>query len=142
MLEFAALKFSLDKFSDTIAGYPVEIEMDCQALRDTISNNKLNVTHARWLDGIMGHNIIDIPHRPGRLNQATDGISCQFMDMPVEEGDSHEWLVDPSWTANAGLAYDIWSAEVDDSISQLRTCFSKEPIFAEVINAMYNLDHG
>ena len=64
------------------------------------------------------------------------------MDMPAEEGDSHEWSVDPSWTANAGLAYDIWSAEVDDSISQLRTRFSKEPIFAEVIDAMYNLDHG
>ena len=142
LLEFAALKFSLDKFSDTIASYPVEIEMDCQALRDTISNNKLNATHARWLDGIMGHNIIDIRHQPGRLNQATDGISCQFMDMPAEEGDGHEWSVDPSWTANAGLAYNIWSAEVDDSISQLRTCFSKEPIFAEVINAMYNLDHG
>ena len=60
LLEFATLKFSLDKFSDTIAGYPVEIEMDCQALRDTISNNKLNATHTRWLDGIMGHNIIDI----------------------------------------------------------------------------------
>ena len=64
------------------------------------------------------------------------------MDMPAEEGDGHEWLVDPSWTANAGLAYNTWSAEVNDLISQLRTCFSKEPIFAEVIGTMYNLDHG
>jgi hypothetical protein len=32
LLEFAALKYSLDKFSDVIGGYPVEIETDCQAL--------------------------------------------------------------------------------------------------------------
>ena len=142
LLEFAALKYSLDKFSDTIAGYLVEVETDCLALQDTILNNKLNATHAWWLDGIMGHNIVDIHHHPGCLNQAADGISPQFMDMPAEKGDGHEWSVDPSWTVNAGLAYDVWSAGVDDSISQLRSRFSKEPIFAEVIDAMYNLDHG
>jgi hypothetical protein len=32
ILEFAALKFRLDKFSDMIWGFPVEIETDCQAL--------------------------------------------------------------------------------------------------------------
>jgi hypothetical protein len=32
LLEFAALKFSLDKFSNVIWGFPVEIETDCQAL--------------------------------------------------------------------------------------------------------------
>ena len=64
------------------------------------------------------------------------------MDMPAKKGDGHEWSVDPSWMINTGLAYDIWSAEVDDSISQLRGCFSKELVFAEVIDTMYNLDHG
>ena len=34
ILEFAALKHSLDKFSNIIWGYPVEIKTDCQALRD------------------------------------------------------------------------------------------------------------
>ena len=120
LLEFAALKFSLDKFSDTIAGYPVELETDCQALRDTIINNKLNSTHARWLEGIMGHNIVNIRHRPGRLNQAADGISRQFTDVPVVKGDGHEWVVDPEWTANAGLTYDIWSAEVNKITSSVR----------------------
>ena len=32
LLEFAALKFSLDKFSDIVWGFPVEIETDCPAL--------------------------------------------------------------------------------------------------------------
>jgi RNase H-like domain found in reverse transcriptase len=32
MLEFAALKFAMDKFNDIIWGFPVEIKTDCQAL--------------------------------------------------------------------------------------------------------------
>ena len=32
LLEFAALKFSLDKFSDIVWGFPTKIETDCQAL--------------------------------------------------------------------------------------------------------------
>ena len=36
LLEFAALKFALDKFSNIIWGFPVEIETDCQALRDVM----------------------------------------------------------------------------------------------------------
>jgi hypothetical protein len=46
LLEFAALKFSLDKFSDVVWGFPVEIETDCQALRDHLLNKKLNSTHS------------------------------------------------------------------------------------------------
>ena len=131
LFEFVALKF-MDKFSDTISGYPVEIEMDCQALHNTLINHKLNATHAQWLDKIMGHNV-DIHHHPGHLNQATDGISHQFMDMPAEKDDGHEWSVDPSWTVNAGLAYNIWSADVDEPISIHCAQFKDEPIFAEVM---------
>ena len=58
ILEFAALKHSLDKFSDIIWGYPVEIETDCQALRDHLLNPALNSTHARWRDAVLGHNIV------------------------------------------------------------------------------------
>jgi hypothetical protein len=47
LLEFAALKFVLDKFSDIIWGFPVEIEMDCQALRDTLLSEKLSAVHTR-----------------------------------------------------------------------------------------------
>ena len=58
------------------------------------------------------------------------------------KGDGHEWIVDPKWTANAGLTYDIWSAEVDEVTSSLWEQFTNEPIFTEAIDAMYNLDHG
>ena len=142
LLEFAALKFSLDKFSDVVGGYPVEIETDCKALRDTIINNKLNTTHARWLDGIMGHHIIDCRHRPGHQNQAADGISRQFTDSPQMQGDGHDWTVDPSWEANMGLSYDIWTTQLDSEQTNLQERFANEPVFLDVIDAMNNVDHG
>jgi hypothetical protein len=60
LLEFAALKFSLDKFADTIWGFPVELEMDCQVLRDVLLNDTLNATHAQWRDGVLAHHIVDV----------------------------------------------------------------------------------
>jgi hypothetical protein len=38
LLEFAALKFRLDKFSDIIWEFPIEIEMNYQALYDHLMN--------------------------------------------------------------------------------------------------------
>jgi RNase H-like domain found in reverse transcriptase len=75
LLEFAALKFGLDKFSNIIWGSPVHIETDCQALRDVLLNDKLNATHAQWRDGIIAHNITDVQHVPGRINLVADGLS-------------------------------------------------------------------
>jgi RNase H-like domain found in reverse transcriptase len=60
LLEFAALKFVLDKFSNLIWGYPVELETHCQALRDHLLDDKLNSTHAHWRDGVLAHQIIDV----------------------------------------------------------------------------------
>ena len=74
LLEFAALKFSLDKFRDTIWGFPVELETDCQALRDVLLSDTLNATHAQWRDGVLAHHIVDVRHIPGISNIA-DGVS-------------------------------------------------------------------
>ena len=63
-----ALKYSFDKFSNIIYGYPVEVKTDCQALHDVLMNDKLLVTHARWRDGVLAHNIIDVRHIPGITN--------------------------------------------------------------------------
>ena len=60
LLEFAALKFTLDKFADIIWGSPVEIKTDCQALHDILLNDKLNATHTRWRDSIISYNITDV----------------------------------------------------------------------------------
>ena len=60
LLELGALKFSLNKFDDIIWGSPVEIEADCQVLRDVMLNNKLNATHSCWQDGVLAHQIVNV----------------------------------------------------------------------------------
>jgi hypothetical protein len=46
LLEFTTLKFTLDKFSDIIWGFPIKIETNCQALKDTLLSDKPSVVHA------------------------------------------------------------------------------------------------
>lgn len=78
LLEFAALKYGLDHFTDIIWGYPVEIETDCQALKEVLTNDNLTAAHARWRDGILAHNIVAVRHIPGKLNVVADGLSRQW----------------------------------------------------------------
>lgn len=60
ILEFAALKHTLDKLDDIIWRYPIELETDCQALHNHLLSSTLNSTHAHWRDAVVAHNIIDI----------------------------------------------------------------------------------
>jgi hypothetical protein len=93
LLEFTALKFGLDKFSSIIWGFPVEIEMDCSAMKDTLLNPHLNVPHARWREGILAYHIVDIRHVPGKLNVIADGLSQKWENMQAVPGDGSEWTV-------------------------------------------------
>jgi hypothetical protein len=107
LLEFASLKFMLDKFSDIIWGFPIEIEMDCQALRDTLLSKKPSVVHVCWQDGILAHQIIDVRHIPGKANVVADGLSHQWEDQPEQEEDGHEWTVNLDRDKTVGLTNDI-----------------------------------
>ena len=142
LLEFAALKFGLDKFADITWGFPIEIETDCQALRDHLLNDKLSATHARWRDGILAHQIIDIRHVPGKLNVVADGLSRANEGAEHEEDDGSEWTVSEDWEANTGLTHDIFYTSTTETpeITKLRERFKDEPIFAEVIDAILGLD--
>ena len=51
-------------------------------------------------------------------------------------------MVDLAWAANTGLVHDIWTTQLDEAQSLLHARFASEPIFLEVIEAMYNVDHG
>jgi hypothetical protein len=134
ILEFAALKFGLDKFSDMIWGFPVEIETDCQALRDVLLNDHFNAAHARWRDGILVHHIVDVRHVPGKLNVIADWLSRQWEGQPRDAGlqDGSEWTVSKDWEANSGLVNDILcTTEItnENTFSRLLQRFVNEPVF-------------
>jgi hypothetical protein len=119
LLEFAALKFGLDKFSSVIWGFPVERE------------------------GILAYHIVDIRHIPGKLNMVADGISRKWENTPPRPGDGSEWTVSEDWEARTGLVNDIMTiTAIDASVDALCTRFKKEPVFKEVIEVIYNLDQS
>lgn len=140
LLEFAALKFSLDKFSDMIWGYPVEVETDCQALRDVLVSEKLNASHARWRDGILAHAIVDVRHVPGRTNVVADGLSRSWEGTPRAPGDGSEWTVSEDWESAHGIINDIMGVAVEESDTYALLCnrFREEPVFLEVVEAISN----
>jgi transposase InsO family protein len=144
LLEFAGLKFALDKFSDIIWGFPVEVETDCQALRDHLMNDKLSATHARWRDGILSHQIVDVRHVPGRINVVADGLSRSAEGTPREEGDGSEWTVSEDWEVTAGLTHDLFhvAGATSEEMSTLRERFRDVPMLLEVIDALLELDQG
>ena len=141
LLEFAALKFAFDKFSDIVYGYPVEVETDCQALRDVLMNDKLSATHARWRDGVLAHNIVDVRHVPGVTNIA-DGLSRQFENTPKSEGDGSEWDVEPDWESGAGLVFGVNYTTVSPTTQSLQDRFATTPLFRDVIEALENIQSG
>ena len=55
----------------------------------------------------MAYNIVDIRHRPGRLNVVADRLSRKFVNAPKELGDRHEWTVSEDWEAHTRLVNDI-----------------------------------
>jgi len=138
MLEFAALKFTLDKFDDTIWGFPVEIETNCQALQDVLVSTELNATHARWCDGVVAHQIIDVRHTPGHINLVGDGISHKDEGQPRQLHNNSKWSVTPDWETVRGLAYDLFIVADAPTELHCQLCeqSKNENIFIEVINAL------
>ncbi|VDC01729.1 unnamed protein product [Peniophora sp. CBMAI 1063] len=141
LLELAALKMSLDKFSDIIWGFAIEVETDCQALRDVLHSTKLNAHYARWRDGVLSHQIVAVRHIPGRTNVVADGISRQFDGIPRQDGDGSEWEVCEDWEAVTGLMHDIFGVSPLDRVLPIREpglCerFKNEPLFLDVIDAL------
>ncbi|THH15436.1 hypothetical protein EW146_g5032 [Bondarzewia mesenterica] len=122
LLEFAALKFALDQFNNVIWGFPIELETDCQALRDFILNTDLNATHARWRDGILGYNIVDVRHIFGRINLVGDGLSQQ------------------SWETSTGLVHDLFyiteSDTTEANYDALRKRYALEPLWMDTIDVL------
>ena len=102
--------------------------------------------HARWRDGVLSHNIIDVHHHPGRLNAVADGLSWKYVNLPVEDGDGHEWTVSEDWEVRVGMAHDIFGVTKEGGGLgvgvELKARFVEERVFVGVIDALLELDHG
>lgn len=141
LLEFGALKASLDKFSDTVWGMPLEIETDCKALRDVLLMEKPSATHARWRDGVLAYNIVAVHHVPGVTNIA-DGISRQYEGTEKGGSDGSGWSVSPDVDTVLGVVQDVFQLATSIEELDLCECFKDEHIFLEVIDAILELDRG
>ena len=76
-----------------------------------------------------------------------DGLSRASKGTGNESGDGSEWTVSEDWETNAGLTHDIFhitdaSPTTTPENARLWERFENEPIFAEVINAILELDQG
>ena len=141
LLEFAVLKFSLDKFADIVWGFPIKLETDCQALRDVLLNDALHATHARWRDGVLAYDIVNVKHVPG-VNNIADGVSRQYEGTVKEHGDGSEWDVCPDPDMLTGVVQDLFQVAVPTEHLNLYARFANEPIFAHIIDALLELNHG
>ena len=101
-------------------------------------SNKLNVTHARWRDGVLAYNIVNVTHVSGTTNIA-DGLSRQYEGIPESEGDGSEWTVEPGWERATGIPRDTFMVTPTEEASQLLKCFMDEPLYVQVVEALLNL---
>ena len=132
LLEFAALKFAIDKFGSIIAGHDSEIKTDCQALSDFLQNNKLQAHHARWKEAVVSQRIVVIWHQPGVTNKVADGLSWKWSDHNRQCHDGEDWSIDPGWEASKGIMNDVFALGVQQEVG-LHTCFVKNSYFSEVV---------
>jgi len=143
LLEFAALKFCLDEFEPYIYGSPLEIETDCQALRDCLLQEKMSVHHSRWKESILAHNIIAIRHRPGVENPVADGLSRMWDGHKRTAADGSDWSVLPNWEATKGIVNDVLIISyVPPHTHPLETQFAGDLFFEPIVKHLLGHNAG
>jgi hypothetical protein len=86
-----------------------------------------------------------VRHRPGTSNAAADALSRQRSGCSRTDGDGSAWSVSEDWEAAQGLVNDLFFVQTTNATSEtlgaeLCSCFKEEPIFPEVIEALYGLN--
>ncbi|KIJ57708.1 hypothetical protein HYDPIDRAFT_103956, partial [Hydnomerulius pinastri MD-312] len=61
---------------------------------------------------------------------------------PRIDGDGSAWSVSEDWEAAKGIVNDLFTVSVDSSITNLCARFVDEPLFSEVLEAIFNLDRA
>src|SRR6266481_1777346 len=144
LLDFAALKFALDKFDHLTYGSQIEIETDCQALCDVLLNKRQSTTHTRWEESITCRNIVDIQHWPGVSNVIADVISQKWLEArgPSTGKDGADWMVQPDWEAHKGIVNNIMHIGEAEAHAEIWECFKDDPWLSEVVEALTDSELG
>ena len=140
VLEFAALKFGLDHFSDTIWGFLVEVETSCRAMKHMLCNNIVNLHHARWKDSIQGYYLTAIRHCSGISNLATDALSRVYIGNEHTADNGSTWMVCEDWKALSSIVNNLFGVYTDKVTSSLCEYFADKPLFLEVVQAITHHD--
>ena len=144
LLEFVALKFALDEFTDLTFGSPIMIITDCRVLRDLLVSDQLNSTHTRWQQFILLHQIMDMGHRLGIENPVADGISRGFGEEQTDR-DGLRWSVEADWHVRSGLTNSLWMVagrQDDEETEELRMRFEGEDFFEPIVEVLLGKPRG
>ncbi|QRV92229.1 Retrovirus-related Pol polyprotein from transposon opus [Ceratobasidium sp. AG-Ba] len=134
LLEFAALKFTLDEFDNMIFGQAIELETDCKALADLLGHDKLNLTHERWRESIIARNIVAVRHKPGVENRVCDALSRMYESRPDDNtGPGADETLEPGWEVAKGIINNVSHLVNDSETSRLLRRFSNDPFFADIL---------
>ncbi|KAJ6609134.1 hypothetical protein B0H10DRAFT_1689492, partial [Mycena sp. CBHHK59/15] len=57
-------------------------------------------------------------------------------------GDGHTWSVSENWETRTGLLHDVFSVTAVSEYNQLRERLKDKATFVEVLDAVYERDHG
>ena len=143
LLEFAALKYSLDEFDPMIYGSPIEIETDCQALRDLLIRDKQSSHHSRWEESVLARQIVDIRHRPGIENPVANAISRKWRNRPHVPGDGSSWTVQPDWDQRQGVKNDVMQVTAESTHQhEVLTRYADDVFFRPITQHLLGLNSG
>lgn len=148
LLEFVALKYCTDEFAPYIYRAPMEIETNCQVLRDCLLKAKLSTHHGRWKELILAHNIVNIRHCLGVENPLADGLSRMWANRKCTDADGSSWSVLPDWEAQSGIKNNILSVQPTEDAprpqasSDIKERFTKYVFFEPVVRHLLGQNAG
>jgi len=91
LLELAAVKWALDRFSLFLHGQPIVLYSDCSAVKGLLNKANISGVQARWKQCLTIHNIMKIVHRPGTDNIVADALSRNPTDNDSAEVEPDPW---------------------------------------------------
>ncbi|KAL1693534.1 hypothetical protein GGG16DRAFT_48964, partial [Schizophyllum commune] len=102
-----------------------------------MTNKALPTTHARWLDSVVAHPIVDVRHVPGVTNVVSDGLSRRDTGRPRNETDGSTETVSPDWYTKSGAVFDMYQVTPkEEECDQLEERFQQVPLYRDVVRAL------